>query len=101
MQSLALTRRCFRNGSYFTAELCSDCMFLSLLLHFGKTLFYLFLDSVVHQTVVLYFFNVYFFGGGRAERERETQNPKQAPGFELSAQKPDAGLEPMNHEIMT
>ena len=24
--------------------------------------------------------------GGGAEREMETQNPKQAPGFELSAQ---------------
>ena len=33
-------------------------------------------------------------------RERETQNPKQAPGSELSAE-PDAGLELVNHEIMT
>ena len=30
------------------------------------------------------------------QRERETQNPKQAPGSE-----PNAGLEPMNCEIMT
>ena len=73
MQSLALTRRCFQNSSYFTAELCSDCMFLSLLLHFGKTLFYLFLDSVVHQPVVLYFFNVYF-GGGEGQRGADTES---------------------------
>ena len=29
---------------------------------------------------------------GGAERERETQNPKQAPGSELSAQSPTRGL---------
>ena len=28
---------------------------------------------------------------GGAERERETQNPKQAPGSELSAQSPTRG----------
>ena len=33
-------------------------------------------------------------------RERETQNLKQAPGSELSAQ-PDAGLELTDPEIMT
>ena len=38
--------------------------------------------------------------GGGAERERETQNRKQAPGSELSAQ-PDVGLELTNCEIMT
>ena len=47
------------------------------------------------------FFNVYLFGGwgreqstsGRgAERERETQNLKQASGSELSAQSPMRGL---------
>ena len=38
--------------------------------------------------------------GGGAERERETQNLKQAPGSELSAE-PDAGLKPTNREIMT
>ena len=42
--------------------------------------------------------------GGAAEREREgerqtdRQNPKQAPGFVLSAQSPMWGS---NHEIMT
>ena len=38
---------------------------------------------------------------GGAERERETQNPKQAPGSELSAQIPHTGLEPTDREIMT
>ena len=37
--------------------------------------------------------------GGRAERERETQNPKQALGSELSAES-DTGLEPTNREIL-
>ena len=35
--------------------------------------------------------------GEGAERERETQSPKQAPGSEPSAQR----LEPTNCEIMT
>ena len=38
---------------------------------------------------------------GEGQRERETQNPKQAPGSELSATEPDAGLEPTNHKIVT
>ena len=37
---------------------------------------------------------------GEGQRERETQNPKQAPGSELSAEA-DAGLELTDHEIMT
>ena len=37
---------------------------------------------------------------GKGQSERETQNPKQAPGSKLSAQSP-RGLELMNHEIMT
>ena len=37
---------------------------------------------------------------GRAERERETQNLKQAPGSELSAE-PDTELKLMNLETMT
>ena len=32
--------------------------------------------------------------GGEGQRERETQNPKQAPGFELSAQSPTGGSNP-------
>ena len=38
--------------------------------------------------------------GGRAERERKTQNPKQAPGSELSAQSPIQDSNP-DCEIMT
>ena len=34
------------------------------------------------------------------ERERKTQNLKQALGSELSAE-PDMGLEPINREIVT
>ena len=35
------------------------------------------------------------------ERERETQNLKQAPGSELVSTEPDAGLELTNREIVT
>ena len=39
---------------------------------------------------------------GKRQKERKTQDPKQAPGSELSAQSPtDAGLEPTNREIVT
>ena len=37
-------------------------------------------------------------GGGS---ERETQNPKQAPGSERVSTEPDAGLELTDREIMT
>ena len=40
-------------------------------------------------------FNVYFFlreSAGEGQRERETQNPKQVLGSELSAQGPTWGL---------
>ena len=48
------------------------------------------------------FFNVYLFilrerdraWAGEGQRERETQNPKQAPGSELSAQSPTWGSNP-------
>ena len=33
-------------------------------------------------------------GGGGEEREKKTQNPKQAPGSELSAQSPTQGSNP-------
>ena len=40
--------------------------------------------------------------GGKGQRERETQNPKQDPGSELSARtEPDARLELTNSEILT
>ena len=55
-----------------------------------------------------FFFNVYLFLRQRETehergrvRERETQNLKQAPGSELSAQGPDAGLELTDRKIMT
>ena len=38
---------------------------------------------------------------GEGQRERETQNLKQAPGSELSAQSPTLGLEPTKRKIMT
>ena len=38
---------------------------------------------------------------GVGQRERKTQNPKQASGSELLAQSLTGGLELMNHEIMT
>ena len=40
---------------------------------------------------------------GEGQREKETQNPKQAPGPRLQAvsTEPDVGLELTNHEIMT
>ena len=37
---------------------------------------------------------------GEGQKEKETQNPKQAPGSELSAEL-DSGLKPTNWEIMT
>ena len=58
--------------------------------------------------VLKFFFNVYTFlkdrdraQAGVGQRERGTQNLKQAPGSELSATEPDAGLKLMNREIMT
>ena len=53
------------------------------------------------------FFNVYLFLKERerqsmswgGQRERETQNPNQAPGSKLSGP-PDAGLELPSYEIM-
>ena len=44
---------------------------------------------------------IYFEGerdrvqAGEGQRERETQNPKQVPGSELSAQSPTRGLNPL------
>ena len=37
---------------------------------------------------------------GEEQRERETQNPKQAPDSAVSTE-PDAGLELTNREIVT
>ena len=41
-----------------------------------------------------------FIFESEGQKERETQNSKQALGSEPSAE-PDAGLEPVNREIMT
>ena len=38
---------------------------------------------------------------GEGQRERETQNPKQAPGSELSAQSLTRGSNPQTPELMT
>ena len=41
-------------------------------------------------------------GGRERERERERERKYESQaGFMLSVQRPDAGLDPMNHEIMT
>ena len=37
---------------------------------------------------------------GEGQRERETQNLKQAPGSELAAQSPMGGLQLTNLEVM-
>ena len=39
--------------------------------------------------------------GGGIERERETQNPKQASGSGAVSTEPNTGLELTNREIMT
>ena len=46
------------------------------------------------ENIILYkefFMFVYLGGSGEREKKRETQNPKQAPGSELSAQSPTRG----------
>ena len=75
-----------------------------------------FLLGVFLSTLFTFFFlivlNVYLFlrerrdraWAGEEQRERETQNPKQAPGSELSAQIPTWGLNPWtdlsrNHDL--
>ena len=54
----------------------------------------------MYVRVYLFIFNVYLFlrarqsVPGEEQRERETQNPKQAPGSELPAQSPMRGSNP-------
>ena len=57
--------------------------------------------EIISQHSFKIFFNVYLFSRereraskGGVERERETQNPKQALGSELSAQSPTRGSNP-------
>ena len=65
----------------------------------------LLLIRIYRRLMLKIFFNVYFWerereserasmSGGGAERERETQNPKQVPGSEPSAQSPTWGSNP-------
>ena len=61
----------------------------------------LWLSSITVWKFFFSFFNVYLFSRKREtkceqgrSRERETQNPKQAPGSELSAQSPTRGPNP-------
>ena len=54
------------------------------------------------ETYLIFFYVFYYLflterdraRAGVGQRERETQNPKQAPGSELSAQSPTRGLNP-------
>ena len=70
---------------------------------------YLFFFLIFFSTFFIYFWDRerQSMNGGGAERERETQNRKQAPGSEPSAQRltrgsePDAGLELTDREIVT
>ena len=58
--------------------------------------------SIVLTRLFLFFFNVYFFGRARAQvvRGRERGWERVFTVSTVSAE-PDAGLNPMNHEIMT
>ena len=62
--------------------------------------------NVKCETLKKIFFNVYLFLRerereiGEGQRETETQNPKQAPGSELSTQSPTWGSNPCTHEPM-
>ena len=71
-------------------------------------------DGQVHYAIndfnFLIFFYILFIFERQSEtahewrrgREKETQNPKQAPGSEQAVSaEPDAGLKSTNHEIMT
>ena len=55
--------------------------------------------------LIVMFFNVYLFferqraGAGEGHRERETRNPKQAPGSELSPQSLMRGLNPHQESV--
>ena len=64
---------------------------------FSSGCFFSFLSFFLH----LFIFERQSVSGGETERERETQNLKQAPGSGLSAHSPTWGLEPVNREIVT
>ena len=74
---------------------------VSLLL--GAILLVLFLKfSLKKKKIFLMFiFETESMSGARGERERETQNLKQAPGSELSTQSPHGAQthKPQNHDL--
>ena len=78
-------------GGCVCEGIMGDLLYFSILFKFfGEHLLFQYFENIF-----IYFFNVYLFlrqrqsmNGGGAERERETQNRKQAPGSEPSAQSP-------------
>ena len=93
-----------------------ECHCLQLLQLFLLIFTYLFLNSmpILPLFSFLIFKNFFFLifiyfwerdraWAGEKQRERETRNPKQAPGSRLQAvsAEPDAGLEPTNCKSMT
>ena len=53
-----------------------------------KLLDFIFILSLIKKNFNVYFREKESVSRGGAERERETQNPKQAPGSELSPESP-------------
>ena len=67
---------------------------------------YFFYPSPLLSLLFLIFFSMYLFWQrqrewGRGKERGRQQNPKQAPGSELSAQSPTRGSNPQDREIMT
>ena len=58
-------------------------------------------NNLIFFNVCLFLRETYSLWAGEGHRERETQNPKQAPGSELVSTEPDTGLELTDREIMT
>ena len=70
-----------------------------------KTVYFIYLFIYLFIYIYLFIQCLFIFErdreqAGKKQRERDTQNWKQAPGSELSAQSP-MWLKPKNHEIMT
>ena len=84
-------------------------MYLSLCILYVLSPLHTLVHIVLCDDILLVFFMFIYFcvwetarmWVGERQREVETQNQKQAPGSELSAQRPDTGLELMDCEIMT